>query len=187
MEYLQYFQYNSMVILSYFLISAGALLLNYLTGGKSNLRLFSSYRSSPLNPFTYIRLLTHVIGHTNWKHFSGNFLYILLIGPIIEEKYGSKELLCMILSTAGITGILNTLIGKNRILGASGIVFMLIVLSSFVNIEAGKIPLTFVLICLFYITDELIKSLTAHDNISHFSHIIGGICGAIFGFWKFFQ
>ena len=39
--------------------------------------------------------------------FVNNFLYILLIGPMIEEKYGSKNLTIMILVTAIITGIIN--------------------------------------------------------------------------------
>ena len=108
-----------------------------------------------------------------------NFLYILLIGPMIEEKYGAQNLLIMILLTALITAIVNNLIGKNRILGASGIVFMLIVLSSFVNIEAGRIPLTLILIFIFYIINEIISGLSKKDNASHLSHIIGAICGGI--------
>lgn len=93
--------------------------------------LFSSYRSSIFNPLTYIRMFTHILGHENWKHFSSNFLYILLIGPILEEKYGTINLLLMIVITAGITGLINSILSKKRILGASGIVFMFIVLSSF--------------------------------------------------------
>ena len=50
------------------------------------------------------------------------FLYILLIGPMIEEKYGTFNLLIMMLITAGITGIINYIRGRKRILGASGIV-----------------------------------------------------------------
>ena len=53
-------------------------------------------------------------------------------------------LLHLILSTAFIIGVVNTIIGKNKLLGASGIVFMLIILSSFTNLQAGKIPLTLV-------------------------------------------
>ena len=142
MDFLKNIQYNSILILSYFFLSFGALLLNKFTSGASNKLLFSSYRSSLFNPLTYIRFFTHAIGHENWHHFSNNFLYILLIGPMIEEKYGTINLLIMFLITAGATGIINSIISKNIILGASGNVFMLIILSSFVNIQAGKIPLT---------------------------------------------
>lgn len=185
MELINNLQYNSMVILSFFFISFFALILSYITNKKSNILLFSSYKSSLFNPLTYIRLFTHIFGHANWSHFMNNFLYILLIGPMIEEKYGSKNLIIMISITALITGILNNIFSNKRILGASGIVFMLIVLSSFVNISSGKIPLTLILIFVFYIINEIISGIFKKDNISHFGHIIGAICGFIFGFYIF--
>ena len=176
-------QYNSIVILSYFFLSLFAFLLNALTKGKSNDMLFSTYRDSIFNPMMYVRLFTHAIGHENWNHLKNNFLMILLIGPSLEEKYGSINLLIMLLITAGITGILHNLFKKNSLLGASGSVFMLILLSSFVNIEAGKIPITLVLICLFYIIDEVRDGLFKKDKVSHIGHLIGALCGALFGFY----
>lgn len=183
MDILRNLQYNSVLILSYFFISLIVLILNAITSGKTNQILFSSYRSSLLNPLTYIRFFTHAIGHTGWHHFSSNFLTMLLIGPMIEEKYGTINLLIMMLITAGITGIINTIISKKTILGASGNVFMLIILSSMVNLEAGKIPITLVLIFFFYITNEIIEGLFKKDNVSHMAHLIGAICGVIFGFY----
>lgn len=185
MQVINYLSYNSVIILSFFFISLFALILNYLTKGKSNILLFSSYRSSMLNPLTYLRLITHIFGHASWSHFMNNFLYILLIGPMIEEKYGSINLIIMILSTAVITGILNTLFSKKRILGASGIVFMLIILSSFVNITTGKIPVTLILICIFYVVNEIISGIFKKDDISHIGHLIGAVCGFVFGFYIF--
>ena len=138
-----------------------------------------------LSPLTYIRLVTHIFGHADWNHFMNNFLYILLIGPMIEEKYGSVNLIIMILVTAIITGILNALFSNKRILGASGIVFMLIILSSFVNITTGKVPITLILICVFYIVNEIISGILKKDDVSHMGHLIGAICGFIFGFYIF--
>ena len=114
-----------------------------------------------------------------------NFLYILLIGPMIEEKYGSKNLTIMILMTAIITGIINMIFTNKKILGASGIVFMLIILSSFVNITTGKVPITLILICIFYVVNEIISGIFKKDNISHMGHLIGALCGFIFGFYVF--
>lgn len=182
MELIDYFQYNSILILTYFFASVAVLILKYVTVGKSNDILFSSYRSSPLNPLTYIRLFTHVLGHSDWKHLSNNFLYILLIGPMIEEKYGTINLLIMILITAGVIGIINSIFGRKRILGASGIVFMLIMMSSFVNIEETKIPLTLILIFIFYVVNEIIDGLIKKDNISHMGHIVGAFCGCVYGY-----
>lgn len=183
LEYTKFFNYNSVLILSFFFISLAALILKYATAGISNDVLFSTYRSSPFNPLTYIRLFTHVLGHQDWKHFSNNFVYFLLIGPIIEEKYGTQELLFMILITALTIGIVNTIFSKNKCLGASGIVFMLIVLSSFTNIQAGKIPITLILIFIFYVVNEIMDGLFKKDNVSQMGHIIGAICGCFFGFY----
>lgn len=182
-KYLNYFQYNSKVILTYFFLSLLALALNKITNKKANIYLFSSYRSSLFDPLTYFRLVSHSLGHKDWNHFTSNFLYILLIGPMIEEKYGSITLLKMIVLTSLITGIINSIIGKNSILGASGIVFMLIILSSLVNLQASKIPITLILIFIFYIVDEIRDGLFKKDNISHLSHIIGALCGGIYGFY----
>ena len=73
MDIINYFQYNSVVVLTFFFFSFIVLILNYFTKGKSNKLLFSSYRSSPFEPLTYIRLFTHVLGHSGWNHFKNNF------------------------------------------------------------------------------------------------------------------
>ena len=112
-----------------------------------------------------------------------NFLTILLIGQMIEEKYGSINLLYMIGITAIVTGLLHNIFSRNRLLGASGIVYMMIALSSFVNIEAGKVPITLILIFIFYIVNEVISSFLKLDNVSHIGHLIGAICGIAFGFY----
>ena len=179
------FQYNSYVILTFFFISLFALILNQITKGKSNKLLFTCYRGSLLNPMTYLRLFTHIFGHDGWEHFKNNFLMILLIGPSLEEKYGSFNLMLMIIITAGVTGILHNLFKKNGLLGASGISFMLILLSSFVNIQNGKIPITLVLIFLFYVIDEIKDGLIDNkkDHVSHLGHLTGAIFGIFFGFY----
>ena len=177
------FDYNSQVIITYLILSLVAWLLNTITRGATNKLLFTSYRSSPLNPLTYVRLFTHSIGHKDWNHLVSNFLYILLIGPMIEEKYGSINLLAMLLITSLIIGLYNTIFSNYVITGASGNVYMLIVLSSFSNIAEGKIPITLILIFLFYITTELKGSLKeGNKKVYHDGHLIGALCGIAFGF-----
>lgn len=180
-DLLKYFNYNAYVTLTMFFISLITLIINYLTKGKANKYVFSTERASLLNPLTYLRLFTHILGHSDWSHFSNNYLKILLLGPLIEEKYGSIDFLIMILVTAFITGIVNYIKGDTRLNGASNITFMLIVLSAFVNISDNKIPLTLVLIILFYITDEVIN-IRKDDDIAHYGHITGAICGGVFGY-----
>lgn len=183
MNILNYFDYNSFITLTFFFSSFIVLILHYITKCWSTTHIFSTERSSLLNPLTYIRLFTHELGHVDFNHFSSNFLKILLLGPMIEEKYGSINFLIMILITAFITGVVNFIIGKSRLCGASNISFMLIVLSSIVNITEHKIPLTLILIILFYIIDEIKDIITRKkDGISHIGHLTGAICGGILGF-----
>ena len=100
---------------------------------------------------------------------------------MIEEKYGWLNYLVMILITSFITGIVNYIRGNINLKGASNIVFMLIVLSGFVNVTSNRIPLTLVLITLFYLIDE-IKDIGKKDQVAHYGHITGAICGLVFGF-----
>ena len=133
------------------------------------------------NPVDYFRLVSHSMGHADWSHFIGNFSLILILGPILEEKYGTKSLIFMSAVTAMVTGILNILFLNTGLLGASGLVFMMILLSSFANFKAGSIPLTFILVLVFYLGNEVYDAFKA-DNISHFGHILGGLAGSVFGF-----
>ena len=176
-------QYNAPVILTMALISAIALVLDTLTHGAANKVLFSVYRSSLLSPLTYVRIFTYILGHANYAHFIGNFTLILCVGPMLEEKYGSKQLLEMIAVTAFVTGLIQMVFFPGTaLLGASGVAFMLILLSSFANYQKGKIPLTLILVAIIYLSGEVIDGIqNPDDNISQMGHIIGGLCGTFFG------
>jgi membrane associated rhomboid family serine protease len=139
-------------------------------------------RFSPSSLRNWITLLTHIAGHTGWNHLFSNFAIILLVGPMLEENYSSLSLLVMILITAIVTGILNVIFFTTALMGASGVVFMMILLASFTNFTRGEIPLTFILVLALYLGDQLIKSLGT-DNVSYFAHIAGGFCGSLFGFF----
>ena len=176
-------QFNAPVVLAFAGLSLAALILGYLTGGATNRLLFSVYRSSLADPLTYLRLVTHVLGHSGYEHYIGNMLMILVIGPAMEEKYGSVELLRAILITAVISGLVQMIFFPHTaLLGASGIVFMLIVMSSLAGMREGKIPLTLILVLIFYLGGEVVDGLFRRDNISHLSHILGGLSGAVIGY-----
>lgn len=182
MNLLKKLNYNAPVTLTFALISLIALILNAITNGASNHAVFMTYRASFTNPMMYIRLFTHILGHANLSHYMGNMLLILLLGPILEEKYGSMNLLEMILITAFITGVVNNLLFPHTaLLGASGIVFMFIILSSAVSLKNGTIPITFLLVFILYVGGELVDAITVKDNVSQLTHIIGGTCGGLYG------
>ena len=175
--------FNSPVILWFVIICTVALILNYLTGGVSNYLCFEVYRSSLLNPLFYVRLIGHVFGHANFEHYANNMMYILLAGPMVEEKYGSKNLLKLMVITALITGIVQIIFfPDSALLGASGIVFLLIMLAAVVG-KGDKIPLTLILMIAVYLGSQIIEGLVMNDGISHITHIIGGIIGVWAG-WQ---
>ena len=175
--------YNSPVTLTFAFISFGALILGYITGGWTTKAIFSVYRSSLLNPLSYVRVFGHVLGHANLEHYMNNMLTLLLLGPMLEEKYGSKSILECIGITAVVTGIINCMLFPNTaLLGASGIVFMMIIMSSVVSIKEGYIPLTLILVVILYLGNQIVQGLFSQDNISQLTHIIGGVLGGIFGF-----
>ena len=170
------------MVLTFAAICAVTLILNYITRGASNNLLFVCYgHASLFDPLTYVRVFAYVFGHANFSHFAGNMTMLLLVGPIAEERYGSWNLCIMMFVTAILGGILNMLFFSTGILGASGIVFLLIILSAFTNMKKGEIPITLLLIAAIYLGQEIYSGLTANDNVSHFGHLCGGVSGLAFG------
>ena len=176
-------QYNAPVTLTFALLSLAVLGLSRLTGGASDRLLFSVYSAPLTDLLFYPRLLGHALGHAGMAHYFNNFVIVLLVGPMLEERYGGKWLAIMMAVTAFVTGLLFVLISEHAMMGASGIVFMLILLSSFTNLKKGKIPLTLILALVIFIGREAFYGATTESNISHMTHIIGGLCGALFGFF----
>ncbi len=175
-------QYNAPVVLSFALLSLLVLWLHHWTGGKSTAALFSVYRSSWRDAGTYPRFLLHVLGHANYSHLLHNMMMILVIGPPLEEKYGSRPLLWAMAVTALVSGMVHWLFFPGTaLMGASGIVFMMIAMSSLSGMRDGCIPLTLVLVLALYLGGELIDGITLADNVSQLTHIIGGVCGAFLG------
>ena len=176
-------QYNSPVALTFALISFAALVLGWILGDGFMQKFFCVYRASLYDPLTYLRFFTHVLGHGGWEHYIGNMLLLLVLGPTLEEKYGSRSLLISIAVTALISGLVQFIFFPDTaLLGASGIVFMMIVMSSLAGMKGNGIPLTLIFVTVFYIGGEIVDALTVQDNVSQLTHIVGGICGAVLGY-----
>lgn len=174
--------FNAPVILGFTIACLLTLILGKITNDKSTIALFSVYRSSLLSPLTYVRFFGHIIGHAGWEHFMGNIMLILVVGPLLEEKYGSSNILFVILATALVTGIVHFVFFPNvQLLGASGVVFALILLSSMTSFTEGKIPLTFILVAVIYIGEQVYDVFFIQDNVSHLTHILGGLTGSGLG------
>ena len=176
--------FNSPVILLYVSSCFFVTILGIISKGNITEKFFMTYHSSLKNPLTYFRFLTHIFGHGDWEHFMGNASYLLLIGPMLEEKYGSKNILMIIGITAIITGIVNYIFFWNvSLCGASGIVFALILLASFTDFKIGEIPLTFILIAIIFIGQQIYEGITLKSDISYVTHVVGGLTGALVGYY----
>lgn len=176
-------RYNAPVVLIFVTLCFLATTINAISRGLANQFLFMTYHSSLLSPMTYLRFFTHVIGHANWDHFIGNMCYILLLGPMLEEKYSSKGLVVIMTVTAVVTAAVNYIFFPNVALcGASGIVFAFILLSSFTSFKEGEIPLTFILVMVFFLGQQILQGMFVTDQVSNMAHIVGGIVGGFFGY-----
>lgn len=174
--------YNAPVVLTYTLVAMLTLAIDPLFNGAIiQSTMVVQPDGSLMDPMTWVRIFGHALGHAGWDHLLGNFAIILLIGPILEEKYGSSRLLLMIAFTAFITGIVVTFFFRDALLGASGVAFMMILLGSFANAKSGRIPLTFILVAVIYLGREIFAAFS-EDHISQMAHIIGGVTGSLFGF-----
>ncbi|MDO4197576.1 MAG: rhomboid family intramembrane serine protease [Erysipelotrichaceae bacterium] len=171
---------NAPITLGFVLICCIVLIADFLTSGLSTDLFFCTYGSSWFNPMTYIRLIGHVFGHADIEHLISNMLYILLLGPILEEKYHDR-LITVILTTAIVTGIVHNILQPDYVLlGASGVVFAFILLASITGKDNG-IPVTLILVAILWLGQEVIAGVQNADNISQLTHIIGGLSGAILG------
>ena len=172
--------YNAPVVLTFSLIAVAVHVITDWWWPEFTVRYFAV--RPWLNEFVdYFTLVSHIFGHGNWAHLFGNMTLILLLGPILEERHGSGSLMAMIGITALVTGLINVIFLETFLLGASGIVFMFILLASTANIRHGEIPLTFLLVTVLFLGREVVDAFRA-DQISQMAHLVGGAAGAVFGF-----
>jgi len=171
--------YNAPVILTFALAAVAVFVLTSVVGEPAQKWFVAYPKLGPAQ--TYVGLFSHILGHANWQHLMANFMLILLIGPILEERHGSLGLLVMILVTALVTGLANIAIGGHIVLGASGVAFMMILLASMANVRGGEIPLSFLAVAVIYMGGEIVHSFS-NDQVSHMAHLVGGAVGGVFGF-----
>ena len=175
--------YNSPVVLTFAILCFIVLAVNYVTAGMSNKLLFMTYHSPLTSPLTYVRFFTHVLGHSGWGHFIGNMMYLLLLGPMLEEKYGSRAIIEVILITGFVTGVATWILFPGiSLCGASGVVFAFIMMTSFTGFREGEIPLTVILVAVIFIGQQVYEGIFVQDNVSNLSHILGGLVGAFIGY-----
>ena len=157
------------------------LVIQELVGNYLTLLMFSVYRSSPLDIFAYFRILgmfsdikvgsiSQIIFAypTNWTYVGGKVWFTKYAVHDYGNGFGY--------------GLVSIIFFKNIILlGASGVVFMLILLGSFVNFQREN-TLNFRFGCSGLPWCGSCQGSFHRKSITQLIHIIGGICGGLFGF-----
>lgn len=130
------------------------------------------------------RLFTYAFVHEDLSHLVQNYTTILLLGPQVEERYGSAAMAIVYLVTAVLIGIANWLMVDTGLIGSSGISMAVLLLSLSVT-STGRhattkvwricpshlaiIGLNFLQIGAAVVTDD--------DGTSSFAHLAGALCG----------
>lgn len=130
---------------------------------------------------SYPRLILYIFGSESISLLLADLIFILLLGPSMEERYGSVVVGIMIAVSALFSGVLNACFCKNSIHGAAPIVFMMIFLNAFMTFTKRKLPISFVCVMGMYIAYEWIP----HGGSGIIEVVIsmaGGLCGSLFAF-----
>ena len=190
--------YDAPVTLTFVIICAIIFLLNMLMakGGKS-LGL-ENYLASPTTqtgvmpfipsaPVSYVRLLFYIFGSgAAGNAVAGgasllftNLILIMLLGPAMEERYGSAIIGIMIFVSALFSGVLNACFCQTSLVGAVPVVSMMIFLNAFMSFSKKKFPLSFAAVMVLFV---LLQIFSGAGAVQIIICIAGGLCGSLFAF-----
>ena len=158
-----------------------------ITPGATNLlRLEAIGPINCLNPRWYLGVVGHVFAHQGLIHWAGNMALFLLLAPAIERKLGALRFLFTLLGLTLLTGLSEALVltfTRTAVIGASGLVFAFILLTTFTESRKGEIPLSSLAVAMLWGTKEL-GGLFTPDTVANSAHLAGALWGFIWG-WKF--
>ncbi len=195
------FNYDSPIVLTFVLLSVliltldttvfkGELIKNIFTcHGRA---LDGSFNFDFKNGFEYLKLFAHVFGNSNWEVLLINSVFMLLIGPRLEEKYKSTIIFLIILITAFVSGILAVVFCKGDFTGSSCIVFTFILLASITAFSKKTIDFSWIIAFILYTAYCMVTSINIEskksfvdfllNNIHTFTDLAAGCAGAFLGY-----
>lgn len=134
------------------------------------------------DPLSYLRIIFHVFGSNNCSLLISNLIIISLLGPILEEKYGSVIIGIMMLLSSLLSGVLAGCFCKTGISGADSIVFMMVLLNSYLSVSKKKIPLSSVIVLVLFIWGQFYAD-KSNGLIGLLVNVAGGLCGSLLAFF----
>ena len=136
------------------------------------------------------QFITYMFLHSSVQHIVFNMLALVIFGPEIERKYGSKSFLGFYLISGVLCGISHLLFMGGACVGASGALFGLMALYALINPDQKLylyflIPIKSKFIIGGIILFELYYFIVGQtDGVSHIAHLIGALCGLVFFLYK---
>ena len=179
--------YDAPVTLSFVIICAFFFLLNSFvikSGALGKVLASPTTQAGALpfivkQPLSYVRLLLHVFGSADGAGLITNLILVMLLGPAMEERYGSVIIGTMIFVSALFSGVLNACFCDESLVGAVPVVCMMIFLNSFMSFSKKTLPLSFAAVIVLFVFLEVFSGAGAVRIIIC---IAGGLCGSLFAF-----
>lgn len=148
------------------------------------------------SPADYLKIILYAFGHSDVQEFFANLAILLLLGPVLEERYGSKMIALMTGISTLVTGVLCVSLSPISLSGSSQIVFMMIFLTFLTERNRRSIKISWLALLCVYIFLEISVNLESKvifekehsmaavfliKNTPILFYIIGGSAGGIFG------
>ena len=183
------FHYDSPVMLSFALITLIIFVLDAcaLKGKLKDMWLLAPTAAGGQFPFSFsdfpsiLRLFIHVFGYSQSEVLICNLIFILLLGPQMEERYGSVIIGIMIFVSSLFSGVLNACFCKNAVCGAEPVVFMLILLWTMMQLSRSKISASAIAVIALFIA-MLVSRKNPNGLVGVSVIVAGGLCGSLFAF-----
>ncbi|MBS7294836.1 MAG: rhomboid family intramembrane serine protease [Treponema sp.] len=126
-------------------------------------------------------IVFHIFSYFDFNQLLCDLIFIMLLGPFMEERYGSIIIGIMIFVASLFSGVLNACFCSFPSSGAPCIVFMLILLDAMMNISKKKISASSIAVLLLFIVRLYIVK-NQNGIIDVIIVIAGGLCGSLFAF-----
>lgn len=166
-------------------IVAGSLIATLIPDTTTYLALHPAGTSSWLNPFFYAGIFGHIFAHSGLAHWANNMALILLLAPALEKRYGSLKFISAMGALVFLIGVTESFVlifTQNTLIGASDLVFALILMTTFTESRKGEIPITSILVAILWGIHE-VGGLITKDSIANSAHLVGAVWGFVWGLW----
>ncbi|MBP5568442.1 MAG: rhomboid family intramembrane serine protease [Treponema sp.] len=182
------FEYDAPVTLSFIVITVLIFVISLIAkDAKIQSLLVAPTNAAGKAPFSFsniksiLGLFLYIFGGADPALLFTNLLFIALIGPSMEERYGSFIIGIMMFVSALFAGVLNACFCKYPMSGCSAVVFMLVLLNAMMYFSKNKITGTSVsMIILFILREVYIKN--PNKAVGVIIILAGGLCGSLFAF-----